>query len=189
MAPTRSSSDSGAGAGGVVPYLPLSELPAARAAAAQSAPQQQQQPQLQRQPRRYESVMRLGMAASVIVIAVVAAIIGYSAIFTVYERASGAGGAARRPDPGGQRSGTAFQGPVHRHRHLRRQANPRSGESPAQEIIASDQKRLVVDAFARYRIVDPLQFYQTRRLDRRRQLAARRPCSIRRCAACSARRR
>jgi modulator of FtsH protease HflC len=34
-------------------------------------------------------------------------------------------------------------------------------ESPAQEVIASDQKRLVVDAFARYRIKDPLKFYQT----------------------------
>src|SRR5690606_7709962 len=29
-----------------------------------------------------------------------------------------------------------------------------------QEVIAADQKRLVVDAFARYRIVDPLLFYQ-----------------------------
>src|SRR5215207_5126734 len=34
-------------------------------------------------------------------------------------------------------------------------------EAPAQELIASDQKRLVVDAFARYRIVDLLKFYQT----------------------------
>lgn len=34
-------------------------------------------------------------------------------------------------------------------------------ESPAQEVIASDQKRLVVDAFARYRIHDPLRYYQT----------------------------
>jgi membrane protease subunit HflC len=34
-------------------------------------------------------------------------------------------------------------------------------EAPAQEVIASDQKRLVVDAFARYRIKDPLHFYQT----------------------------
>jgi len=33
-------------------------------------------------------------------------------------------------------------------------------ENPAQEVFASDQKRLVVDAFARYRIVDPLKFYQ-----------------------------
>jgi membrane protease subunit HflC len=34
-------------------------------------------------------------------------------------------------------------------------------ETPALEVIASDQKRLVVDAFARYRIRDPLRFYQT----------------------------
>jgi len=32
---------------------------------------------------------------------------------------------------------------------------------PAQEVIASDQKRLVVDAFARYRIKDALRFYQS----------------------------
>ena len=32
---------------------------------------------------------------------------------------------------------------------------------PAQEVIASDQKRLVVDAFARYRIAQPLRFYQS----------------------------
>jgi modulator of FtsH protease HflC len=34
-------------------------------------------------------------------------------------------------------------------------------ENPSQEIIASDQKRLVVDAFARYRIKTPLRFYQS----------------------------
>ncbi|MGQ3670856.1 protease modulator HflC [Xanthobacter sp. TB0136] len=33
-------------------------------------------------------------------------------------------------------------------------------EMPSQEVIASDQKRLVVDAFARYRITNPLRFYQ-----------------------------
>jgi membrane protease subunit HflC len=31
----------------------------------------------------------------------------------------------------------------------------------SEEIILGDQKRLVVDAFARYRIVDPLRFYQS----------------------------
>ena len=34
-------------------------------------------------------------------------------------------------------------------------------ENSAQEVIASDQKRLVVDAFARYRVNDALKFYQT----------------------------
>jgi modulator of FtsH protease HflC len=33
-------------------------------------------------------------------------------------------------------------------------------ENSAQEVIASDQKRMVVDAFARYRIRNPLLFYQ-----------------------------
>ncbi|MGQ4273123.1 protease modulator HflC [Terrihabitans sp. B22-R8] len=32
---------------------------------------------------------------------------------------------------------------------------------PAEEVIASDQKRIRVDAFARYRIENPLRFYQT----------------------------
>lgn len=34
-------------------------------------------------------------------------------------------------------------------------------ESEEEEIIAGDQERLVVDAFVRYRISDPLQFYRT----------------------------
>jgi membrane protease subunit HflC len=34
-------------------------------------------------------------------------------------------------------------------------------ENPAQEVIATDQKRLVVDAFARYRIKNALRFYQS----------------------------
>jgi modulator of FtsH protease HflC len=34
-------------------------------------------------------------------------------------------------------------------------------DSPPLEIIASDQKRLVVDAFARYKIVNPLRFFQS----------------------------
>ena len=62
-----------------------------------------------------------------------------------------------------------------------------TSNSPPLEVIASDQKRLVVDAFARYKIVDPLLFYQTvgtvaiaeSRLAHRPQLGA--------CAACSAR--
>jgi len=32
-------------------------------------------------------------------------------------------------------------------------------DTPPEEVIASDQKRLIVDAFARFQIVDPLQFY------------------------------
>jgi membrane protease subunit HflC len=39
-------------------------------------------------------------------------------------------------------------------------------DSQPQEVTASDQKRIVVDAFTRYRIIDPLKFYQTVRDER-----------------------
>ena len=32
-------------------------------------------------------------------------------------------------------------------------------DTPPEEVIASDQKRLIVDAYARFKIVDPLKFY------------------------------
>jgi membrane protease subunit HflC len=38
-------------------------------------------------------------------------------------------------------------------------------DTASQEVTASDQKRIIVDAFARYRIVDPLRFYQTVRFE------------------------
>lgn len=34
-------------------------------------------------------------------------------------------------------------------------------QGPTEEVIAADQKRLLVDSFARFKIVDPLKFYQT----------------------------
>ena len=34
-------------------------------------------------------------------------------------------------------------------------------DSPAQEVVLGSQRRLVVDAFTRYRITDPLRFFQT----------------------------
>ena len=38
-------------------------------------------------------------------------------------------------------------------------------EPPAQEVVLNDKKRLDVDNFTRYRIVDPLKFYQTVRTE------------------------
>jgi membrane protease subunit HflC len=39
-------------------------------------------------------------------------------------------------------------------------------EADQEEVIAADQERLVVDAFLRYRIADPLQYYRTLRDER-----------------------
>lgn len=38
-------------------------------------------------------------------------------------------------------------------------------EPPAQEVVLNDKKRLDVDSFTRYKIVDPLKFYQTVRYE------------------------
>ena len=38
-------------------------------------------------------------------------------------------------------------------------------DNQAEEIIAADKKRLIVDAFVRYKIVDPLKFFQTVRYE------------------------
>jgi membrane protease subunit HflC len=38
-------------------------------------------------------------------------------------------------------------------------------DAASQEVTASDQKRLIVDAFVRYKIIDPLKFYQTLRYE------------------------
>ena len=47
-------------------------------------------------------------------------------------------------------------------------------DSPDIEIIAADQERLVVDAFVRWRITDPLQFYQRLRTEQNAALQLRR---------------
>ena len=62
-------------------------------------------------------------------------------------------------------------------------------DTASQEVTASDQKRLIVDAFARYRIIDPLLFYQIGARRTRGALAPGTDRRIRRCAACSAARR
>ena len=38
-------------------------------------------------------------------------------------------------------------------------------DPPAQEVVLNDKKRLDVDSFTRYRIIDPLKFYQTVRYE------------------------
>ena len=58
------------------------------------------------------------------------------------------------------RTGPALQAAL---RSGRRQYLPKlllNLDAPPEEVIAQDKKRMVVDAFARYRVVDPLRYYQ-----------------------------
>jgi membrane protease subunit HflC len=105
--------------------------------------------------------MRLGIAGGILVVFVAAAaILAYGSVFTVYQTHQAL--VVRLGDP----VDTVTKPGLHFKLPLVDSVIPIDKrildlEAPAQEVIASDQKRLVVDAFARYRIKDPLKFYQT----------------------------
>jgi membrane protease subunit HflC len=105
--------------------------------------------------------MRLGLAGGVLaVLAIVAAILAYGSLFTVYQTHQALVVRLGNPvrvvsEPGLNLKMPLLESVIHIDKRIL------DLESPAQEVIASDQKRLVVDAFARYRIKDPLRFYQT----------------------------
>jgi membrane protease subunit HflC len=104
--------------------------------------------------------MRLGIFGGVaLVLAAVAAVIAYSSMFTVYQTRQAI--VIRLGDPIRviTQPGLHFKAPFI-DSVVTVDKRILDLENPAQEIIAADQKRLVVDAFARYRIVDPLRFYQ-----------------------------
>ena len=91
---------------------------------------------------------------------VVALIVAYSAMFTVYQTRQALVVRLGQPVRVVTQPGLHFKIPlidsvIHIDKRIL------DLENPAQEVIASDQKRLVVDAFARYRIKDALRFYQS----------------------------
>jgi len=105
--------------------------------------------------------MRLGIAGGIIaVLILLAVIVGYGALFTVYQTRQALVVRLGNPVRVVTEPGLNFKWPLIDNVIL---IDKRilDLENPAQEVIASDQKRLVVDAFARYRIHDPLKFYQT----------------------------
>ena len=103
--------------------------------------------------------MRLGIASGVaIVLAIIVAVLGYLSMFSVYETRQALVLQFGQPRYVVNAPGLHFKLPWENVIYLDKRILDL--ENPTQEIIASDQKRLVVDAFARYRIVDPLRFYQ-----------------------------
>ena len=104
--------------------------------------------------------MRLGIAGGVAVVALIAALfLGYSSLFTVYQTYQALVVRLGEPVRVVTEPGLNWKWPLVDN-VIRIDKRILDLESPAQEVIASDQKRLVVDAFARYRINDPLRFYQ-----------------------------
>jgi membrane protease subunit HflC len=105
--------------------------------------------------------MRLNLVGGIIAaLLVVALIVAYSAVFTVYQTRQALVVRLGQPVRVVTEPGLHFKIPlidsvIHVDKRIL------DLENPAQEVIASDQKRLVVDAFARYRINDVLKFYQS----------------------------
>jgi membrane protease subunit HflC len=105
--------------------------------------------------------MRLNLAGGVLAaLIVVALIIGYGSLFTVYQTRQALVVRLGEPIRVVTTPGLHFKLPLI-DSVIQIDNRILDLENPAQEVIASDQKRLVVDAFARYRITDPLRFYQT----------------------------
>ena len=105
--------------------------------------------------------MKLNFIGGVAAILLIAAlIVGYSSLFTVYQTQQALvvrlGKVVRVVDEPGLNAKLPFIDNV-----IDIDKRILDLEASAQEVIASDQKRLVVDAFARYRIKDPLRFFQT----------------------------
>jgi modulator of FtsH protease HflC len=116
--------------------------------------------------------MRPGLAGGVLaILLVVAVVVGYSTLFTVNQTQQALVVRLGKPvrvitEPGLDVKVPFVDSVIYVDKRIL------SIESPAQEVIASSQdntgvgsdqagERLVVDAFARYRIVDPLKYYQT----------------------------
>jgi len=87
------------------------------------------------------------------------AIVGYSALFTVYQTRLALVVRLGQPVRVVTEPGLNFKVPLIDN-VIYVDKRILDLENAAQEVIASDQKRLVVDAFARYRINDALKFYQ-----------------------------
>ncbi len=105
--------------------------------------------------------MRLGIVGGVAaVVIVLALLLGYSAVFSVYQTQQALVVRLGEPvrvvtQPGLHWKVPLIDSVIYVDKRIL------DLENPAQEVIASDQKRLVVDAFARYKVVNPLRFYQT----------------------------
>lgn len=104
--------------------------------------------------------MKLSLVGGIIAVLVVGAlIVAYGSVFTVYQTRQALVVRLGQPVRVVTEPGLHFKVPLI-DSVISIDKRILDLENPAQEVIASDQKRLVVDAFARYRIKDVLKFYQ-----------------------------
>jgi len=103
--------------------------------------------------------MNRGILIGLVVVVVALVVVGLSATFTVHQAAQALVLQFGEPRRVVTEPGLHFKIPFIQNVTLfdRRVLDY---DVPKEEVIASDQKRLVVDSFARYKITDPLRFFQ-----------------------------
>jgi membrane protease subunit HflC len=105
--------------------------------------------------------MRLGLAGGALAaLVLVALLVAYGSVFTVYQTNQALVVRFGEPRRAITEPGLNFKLPL-MDSVIYVDKRILDLENPAQEVITSDQKRLVVDSFARYRVNDALKFYQT----------------------------
>ncbi|MBW7837678.1 MAG: protease modulator HflC [Sphingomonadales bacterium] len=95
----------------------------------------------------------------IIVAAVVVLIAAFSSVYRLFETQQAIVVQFGNPIRTVQDAGLHFKLPWESVTYLDRRILPL--DTPVQEVITSDQKRVIVDAFARFRVTDPLRVYQT----------------------------
>jgi len=103
------------------------------------------------------SGLRLGLGVVVVLLGV----LGFSAIFTVYQTEQALVLRFGEPRRVINEPGLFFKMPLFVESVVKFDLRVLDYDVRAEEIPTSDQKQIVVDAFTRYRIVDPLRFFQT----------------------------
>ncbi len=93
-----------------------------------------------------------------VIILIVAGFVGLNALFTMNEREQGLVLQFGEPKRVIKSSGLHFKIPLIQN-VIRYDRRILEYDLPVEEVIAVDKKRMLVDSFARFKIVDPLQFY------------------------------
>jgi len=104
--------------------------------------------------------MNRNVATILAIILAVLGIIGYSSVFSVHETRQALVLQFGNPVKTVQDSGLNFKTPFVQDVQFM-EKRILDFDAPPVEAVAADKKRIVVDAYARFRISDPLKFYQT----------------------------
>ena len=105
--------------------------------------------------------METGMSKTIsLIILVLLVFLGFNSLFTMNERQQGLVLQFGDPKRVVKTSGLHFKLPVIQN-VVRYDKRILEYDLPIEEVIAVDKKRMLIDSFTRFKIVDPLEFYKT----------------------------